>query len=127
MTPEGRVKAAVDALLKHWKSYKHKPVGNGMGEPALDYHVGHQGFYAAIETKANGGEPTVRQTRTMHNVVDAGNSLFLIESTTGLDIQELANWLKYPVRSYVSCSAQKWLNDHPRKVNEPCNVGSRNP
>lgn len=120
MTPEGRVKAAVDKVLAHWKAYKHKPVGNGMGAPALDYHVGHRGYYAAIETKDLGKHPTPRQTRTMHDVRDAGNSLFLIDAANGLDIAELINWLQHPVAGYTSCSAQKWLNDHPRKVNEPC-------
>ena len=102
----------MDESLAAAKAYKHKPVGNGMGERALDYHVGHQGFYAAIETKDEGKHPTTLQTRTMRRVVDAGNSLFLIDKVNGFDHAELINWLKYPCAGYVSCAATKWLEEN---------------
>jgi hypothetical protein len=84
-----------------------------MGERALDYHVGHRGFYAAIETKAKGQHPTVLQTRTMRKVLAAGNSLFLIDEVNGFDHAELINWLKYPVAGYESISVTKWLQENP--------------
>lgn len=109
MTPEGKVKAAVDKVLTHAGAYKHKPVGNGMGAPALDYHVCHHGMYAAIETKAGDKWPTVRQTRTMREVIKAGGSVFLIRFCDGADYAQLMGWLLNPVPGYVSETARSWL------------------
>ena len=111
MTPEGKIKARVDEVLKLWKAYKHKPVQNGMGTPALDYHVGHRGYYAAIETKARGKPPTVRQIRTMREVVAAGNSVFLIDHVDGMDMSELRGWLAYPTQRSISSTADRWLKE----------------
>lgn len=83
-----------------------------MGERALDYHVGHRGFYAAIETKAYGEKPTVLQTRTMKRVVAAGNSLFLIDEINGFDHAELIAWLKDPHPGFQSCAAMKWIQEN---------------
>jgi hypothetical protein len=96
ITPEGQVKKRVDSLLKAFGAYSHKPVGNGMGAPALDYHVGHKGLYAGIETKAKGKKPTDRQIQTMIEIRDAGGSLFLIDGPDSLDFAALQGWLKEP-------------------------------
>lgn len=96
MTPEGKVKEAVKALLKEYGAYKHMPVQNGMGEPALDFHVCHQGFYATIETKALGEHPTPRQIQTIKNAMAAKASVFVIDSKDGLDFAALRGWLKQP-------------------------------
>lgn len=117
MTPEGKVKKLVDSLLKNHGAYKHKPVQNGMGEPALDYHVGHQGYYASVETKAEGENPMPRQTITMKKVVASGGSLFLIRGERCPDLIELHLWLKKPAAGFVSTAATQWLKE---KANEPC-------
>lgn len=109
MTPEGRVKSAVDKALITANAYKHKPVMNGMGEPALDYHVCHRGIYCAIETKAKGEHPTVRQTRTMRKVLAGGGALFLINSAESNDMAQLNGWLLHPTPGFVSKSAAAWL------------------
>jgi hypothetical protein len=109
VTPEGRVKLAVDKALVSAKAYKHKPVMNGMGAPALDYHVCHRGIYAAIETKSPAGDPTVRQTRTMRDVIAAGGSLFLIRTETSTDFGQLVGWLMNPVPGFISQSAREWI------------------
>jgi hypothetical protein len=109
MTPEGRVKLAVDKVLVGAKAYKHKPVMNGMGAPALDYHVCHRGIYAAIETKAGDKWPTPRQTRTMRDVVAAGGAVFLIRANDGSDFAQLMGWLMNPVPGFISETARSWL------------------
>lgn len=72
------------------------PVQNGMGEPALDFHVCHRGMYAAIETKAPGKKPTPRQMQTIRKVVASGGSVFVIDSTDGADLAALVMWLAFP-------------------------------
>jgi hypothetical protein len=118
VTPEGKVKAAVDEVLKQAKAYKHKPVMNGMGAPALDYNVCHRGFYAAIETKAKDKPPTPRQLRTMREIIAAGGTVFLIDDTDGADINQLRGWLVQPFPKFISILASEWLAK--RKDNATC-------
>lgn len=96
MTPEGRVKKQIDALLDLHKAFYRKPVMNGMGKPMLDY-VGHerrQGVGFHIEAKAPGGVPTKRQINTAREVFNAGGVVFLIEDDIGLEV--LTQWLDNP-------------------------------
>jgi hypothetical protein len=109
MTPEGRVKETVKLLLKEAGAYKHMPVQNGMGEPALDFHVSAKGFYAAIETKAKGKKPTGRQIQTILKVLDSGGSVFVIDSTDSLDMADLIMWLAFPKPGHKSPSVQKLI------------------
>jgi len=83
-TPEGKVKEEIKRWLRKLRAYWHMPVQNGMGAPALDFHVCMPivitpamvgktiGVYIGIEAKAPGKEPTPRQTRTMSDIIDAG-------------------------------------------------------
>lgn len=94
MTPEGKVKAKIDVLLKQYGAYYLKPVQNGMGAPALDYHGIHRGVGFVIEAKAPGKEPTDRQLRTMKAIWAAGGAVFVIDGDHGLTL--LAQWLTNP-------------------------------
>ncbi len=91
MTPEGRVKEKVKRLLRTCDAYWHCPVQNGMGNQALDFmHVQVPGCPAfAIETKAPGKEPTVRQARTIAAIRKAGGMVFVIDG----DTEELETWI----------------------------------
>lgn len=97
MTPEGRVKAAIDRVLDQLKKegvplYTHKPVQNGMGAPTLDYVGCSSGRYFAIEAKAPGKKPTVRQVDTMAKIQQAYGVVFTIEDAIGIDM--LVDWIK---------------------------------
>jgi len=111
MTPEGKVKKAIDELLKLYKVYKHKPVTNGLGESALDYHVCHRGLYAGIEAKKPGGDPTKRQIITMKNIARAGGAVFLIDEagTISRDFYQLVGWLIAPTAGFLSLSAKRHI------------------
>lgn len=99
-TPEGKVKAHVKTILKMLKAYWHMPVQNGMGQPALDFHVclpivvtqemvgTRIGVYVGIETKAPGKHLTPRQEQTARAIRDSGGKVFLIDS----DTQALESW-----------------------------------
>lgn len=101
MTPEGRVKADVRAILKAHNAYWFCPVQNGMGAPGLDFmHIQIPGLPVfAIETKAPGKKPTKRQTRTINEIREAGGVVFVIDGTS---FEELRQWLAIhvpPLRS----------------------------
>ena len=93
MTPEGRVKAAIDKVLKAAPyCYYHKPVQNGMGAPTLDYVGCSRGRYFTIEAKAPGKEPTARQKATLEQVQYAGGTTFVIDGP-GEAMDFLTEWL----------------------------------
>jgi predicted RecB family endonuclease len=91
MTPEGRVKDRVKALLKKHGAYYHMPVQNGFGAPTLDIIGCHKGRFFAVETKAGRGDYTDRQRQTAENMATAGARVFLVNSHQGYD--ELQIWL----------------------------------
>lgn len=103
MTPEGKMKARVDKLLRAAETYCLKPVQNGMGAPALDYHGCHKGQAFFIETKAPGKHPTARQVNTMKKVTAAGGSVLVISDDS--DLEELQAWLHLPAAGYVNKKA----------------------
>lgn len=95
-------------------AYYLKPVQNGMGAPALDYHGHVQGQAFVIETKAPGAKPTPRQLNTMRSVIAAGGSAFVID---GIDTTELYNWLHLPIPGYISTRLKSFL-----KISDPCST-----
>lgn len=99
MTPEGKVKAKVKALLKKYNVYQHWPVQAGYGKPCLDCHGCAYGVYFAVETKAPGKKPTARQQITIEEIGMAGGTVFVIgekQDSQGnySGMEELEEWLK---------------------------------
>jgi hypothetical protein len=89
-TPEGKVKDKIKTLLKKHGAYWHMPVQNGMGKPALDFHVCHRGRYVSVEAKAPGKQPTPRQRQTIDEIIKAGGVVFIIDG----DTTQLEQWLQ---------------------------------
>jgi len=90
ITPEGRVKKKVTAVLKKYGCYYHMPVQHGRGSPALDYHVCAFGMYLGIETKAPGKLPTPRQSLTMSEIGHAGGFTMVIDGDEAVEKLEAA-------------------------------------
>jgi hypothetical protein len=79
-TPEGKVKALVKRELDTLpKVYRHMPVMNGMGAPALDFNVCVSGFWVSIETKALGKTLTERQKKTAADIHASGGRVYVID------------------------------------------------
>lgn len=92
MTPEGRIKKVVTALLKSRSDvYYFMPVPSGYGESTLDYIVCCRGRFCAVETKAPGKKPTNRQMQIMAAIERAGGQVFVIDSP---EVGALAAWLE---------------------------------
>jgi hypothetical protein len=90
MTPEGRVKAAVNNILKPYIKrgyvYKFMPVQSGFGKKTLDYLLCVGGRFVAIETKAPGKKPTPLQDVCIREIRAAGGEVWVISSDVELDL-----------------------------------------
>jgi hypothetical protein len=93
MTPEGRMKRAINAVLANYKGYVyvHMPVPTGYGASALDYLGFCCGRGFAIEAKREKGRPTLRQLGVIEQMEMAGVAVFVINSPETL--AELDRWL----------------------------------
>ena len=102
MTPEGKVKRAIRAVLnKHAEHvYVHMPVPGGYGRSALDYIGFCCGLGFAVEAKRQGGEPTERQQGVIEDMERGGGKVFVIDGPPGL--QELDEWLTTVVEAKAS-------------------------
>lgn len=92
MTPEGKIKAQIKTLLKHYNVYYHMPVQNGMGCPTLDFICCYKGRFIGIEAKAPGKLPTIRQYTTMNDMKQAGAIVVVVSCDN--DLLALEGWLK---------------------------------
>jgi len=92
-TPEGKVKRRVSFILKHSPEvYYFMPVQTGYGSPTLDYLGSSRGRAFAIETKAPGKHPTVRQLAIIREMEKAGMKVFVIAGDP-IQYEELRLWL----------------------------------
>jgi len=78
-TPEAKVKRHVSQTLKRAEAvYYFMPVQTGYGSPTLDYLGSSHGRAFAIETKAPGKKPTLRQVAIIREMEAAGMKVFVI-------------------------------------------------
>lgn len=90
-TPESKLKAKVKAFLKKRGAYFFMPVPSGYGTPTLDFIGCYKGRFFAIETKAPGKEPTMRQEVTLAQMRTAGGFACWMDGEPS-DWQELTHW-----------------------------------
>jgi hypothetical protein len=82
MTPEGRVKKDIRKVLDSLNAWYYMPVSRGMGVMGIPDFIGClSGRFFAIEAKANGGKPTLRQTLIMGAIRRAGGLVFIIDES----------------------------------------------
>lgn len=88
MTPEGKVKAAINKVIASYgdKVYKFMPVPGGFGPSSLDYILCVRGKFIAIEAKKPGGKPTARQEFIIRQIKAAGGVAIVIENILGLAV-----------------------------------------
>lgn len=96
MTPEGKVKAAVKAVLKEIGAFYYIPVQNGLGVIGIpDFIACIRGSFLAIETKAPGkaNNTTPNQKARMREICNAGGVALVIDTTD-----------KDAIRSAIRCA-----------------------
>lgn len=95
-TPEGAVKKRVREVLDARPTvWSWMPVTNGMGKPGLDFVCAVQfkshALFFAIETKAPGKKPTMRQEKTIRDMRAVGITVFVVDGDESL--KEVTDWL----------------------------------
>lgn len=91
LTPEGKVKLAVKAVLKELGAWWYMPVQNGMGVVGVpDFIACLTGRFVAIETKAPGKEATVtpNQLRQLNGIAMAEGAALVIATTDRAAIKD---------------------------------------
>lgn len=93
MTPEGKTKAGISAVLKKYSNYiyYYMPVPGGYGRSTVDYLGFACGLGFAIEAKRERGKPTARQNIWIEQIERSQAKVFVINSIDG--IAELDRWL----------------------------------
>jgi hypothetical protein len=85
MTPEGKVKASIRALLAQYEPrMEYWPVPSGYGKPSLDCLLLYKGEFIGIEAKRPGAKPTRLQSVTISQIVAAGGRCFVIDGPEAL-------------------------------------------
>ena len=93
MTPEGKTKALVVALLKDERVYHFFPATHGYGRSGVaDIVACVAGKFLAIECKAPGKKPTALQLREIDRVRLAGGTAVVVSDEGSLEA--LRRWLK---------------------------------
>ena len=73
ITPEGKVKKQVKALLAEFGAYYNMPVTGGFGKQGgLDFNCCVNGYFLAIETKAGNNKLTPLQLAAIDQIRAAG-------------------------------------------------------
>jgi hypothetical protein len=81
LTPEGKVKADIDAGLKQIGAYVFKPVQSGFGKRGIDYYVCWRGRFIGIEAKRpRGSRLTRKQADTLAGIEAAGGLSIVAKS-----------------------------------------------
>jgi len=84
VTPEGKVKAKVRALLNRYEIEFAMPVQTGMGKQFLDFVCCWRGLRLDIETKAPNGALTPLQRATCVKLLNVRAKVFIISNEDGL-------------------------------------------
>lgn len=92
MTPEGRVKLKVKAVLNAYGAYHFWAVQTGFGARTLDCLGCHNGQFFAIETKAPGKSMTEQQEAIAERIEYASGPVFVISDI--VDLEALEDWLR---------------------------------
>jgi len=101
MTPEGKVKAQVDKVLKKLGCYYFTPTTGGYGRSGVsDRIVCYRGLFISVEVKAKGGKVTPLQARELVSVQKAGGLSMVIDES---NVDQLEGYiLKYAGENNVT-------------------------
>jgi hypothetical protein len=94
MTPEGKVKKRVKAILDEQRVYHFSPMQNGMGRAGIpDIVACHNGKFIGIECKAGSNKPTALQERELNRILNAGGEAYVINEENIEQLREELIWM----------------------------------
>ena len=96
-TPEAKVKAAVRKILAEFGVYYFSPPANGYGKAGVpDIIVCVNGYFLAIECKANGNKPTELQKREISLIQKAGGFAIVVDENNIDDVRSTLSTMLTP-------------------------------
>jgi len=112
-TPEGHVKAKVrDILARYTGMYTYWPVPTGFGTTTIDMIGCYRGQFFAVETKAPGKKPTLKQAITLEAIGRAMGKTFVIDNVESPVLDDMVAWLD---------ALTGTINDDPHIPPDPVN------
>ena len=82
-TPEAKVKAKIKKILEAEGVYYAMPIGSAFGNSGVpDFLCCVNGFFMAIEAKANGGKATALQKKHLQKINAEGGYALIIDEET---------------------------------------------
>lgn len=99
MTPEGKVKERVKAILKKHNVYYVMPIGNVFGKSGVpDFICCHYGMFIGIETKAGDNDITKLQEINLAKIELSGGIALVINETNVDKLPSLFSKLEWHYR-----------------------------
>jgi hypothetical protein len=90
MTPEAKVKKVGRAIMTKMGMYHFPAFSGGYGRSGVPDDIAcYQGFFVAVEYKANGGKPTALQLKNMDDIRKCGGIALLVDETNVHQLEEL--------------------------------------
>jgi hypothetical protein len=90
LTPEGKVKAKVKALLNKYKVYHFMPATGGYGRSGVpDIIACAHGRFIGIECKAQNGRLTALQSRELAKIEEAGGLSYCIDENSFESLEKI--------------------------------------
>lgn len=87
-TPEAKVKAKIKKILKDHNIYFLMPMGTGYGNSGVpDFICCVNGFFIAIEAKAQSNKPTALQEKNLRLIRESAGVALVINETNLADIE----------------------------------------
>jgi Holliday junction resolvase len=94
MTPEGKVKTKLVAMLKELGAWYFFPANNGFGKSGIpDVIICWHGKFIGVEVKSSRGKATALQMRCGEQIQEAGGMWRIVRSAD--DIAALCMFLKF--------------------------------
>lgn len=94
-TPEKAVKAKVKAVLESEGVYYFMPPANGYGRSGVpDFVACVNGWFFAVETKANGNKPTALQIREIETIRRNNGVAVVVDETNWDMLRDMIRKLK---------------------------------
>jgi hypothetical protein len=105
MTPEGKTKDRIKAVLKRRQGLHYDmPVPSGYGKRTIDFIGCFRGLYFGIEAKAGLGTPTAGQAAIMARITEAGGVAFHVNDDPN-SLLALIQWLDRVEQGHVHLKA----------------------
>ena len=94
LTPEGKVKEKVKAILKRRGVWYCMPRGTTYGKAGVpDFLCCYEGRFLAIETKAGDGKATPLQLNALRGIINSAGCALVVRETNIEDVERMLDFI----------------------------------